>query len=479
MSGPQSIDRPTFLAHLRQSGLLTPGQLEEIEHQLPTINRGRAVARLLVDRGLLTRFQAERLLIGRTAGFILGQYRILDQIGRGGMGRVYKAEHRTMGRVVALKVLAPELMKTDRALELFLREVRAAARLIHPNVVHAYDANESLGRHYLVMEFVDGPNLDHLVRERGPLPVGPACDYIRQAATGLTAAHAIGMVHRDIKPANVLLHRPGSDPDSPGLVKISDFGLARLQAPDTRTTAAGSHAGTILLRENTVMGTPDFLSPEQAKDLHATDIRSDLYSLGCTFYYLLAGRVPFPGGTTLDKLIRHSSEVAEPLSAVRPDLPGGVGAIVRRLMAKDPAARFQTPGELVQALEPHAVGGPIPWAPPAPPQLDDLDDSSERAAVPAKTIAVSPGEMEKVITPSDLHFDVGSNEELPALGNTVPANPALTPLTPPESPPPRRPRPPSGSLPAQYPPSRAVAWATALVCAGLGLVFWLSWLLGG
>ena len=167
-----------------------------------------------------------------------------------------------MKRVVALKVLAPDLMRTERAEALFLREIRAIAQLVHPNIVTAYDANEDDGRYYLVLEYVDGPNLDQLVRKQGPLPVGLACDYIKQAANGLQAAHVLGMLHRDIKPANILVQRRGLQEHSPGLIKISDFGLARLHSPDTSVDAP-NHAGTILAKENTVMGTPDFLSPEQ------------------------------------------------------------------------------------------------------------------------------------------------------------------------------------------------------------------------
>ena len=188
MAAPRQMDRRTLLAHVRQSGLVTGEELARIEKQLPAGDRGRSIARALVERGLLTRFQAERLLVGRTSGFILGQYRVLDQIGRGGMGRVFKAEHRTMGRVVALKVLAPDLLRTDRAQEMFLREVRAAAQLVHPNIVTAYDANEIDGRYFLVLEYVDGPNLEQLVRRQGPLPIGQACDYVRQIAHGLQCA---------------------------------------------------------------------------------------------------------------------------------------------------------------------------------------------------------------------------------------------------------------------------------------------------
>jgi serine/threonine-protein kinase len=403
MTMTQSIDRQTFLAYVRQSGLLSEAELAAVAPQLPETNRGRLIARFLVEKGLLTRFQAERLLAGRTAGFILGQYRILDQLGRGGMGRVFKAEHRAMKRVVALKVLAPELMQTERAQELFEREVRVVASLTHPNIATALDASEVDGRCFLVLEYVDGPNLEQLVRKQGPVAVGLACDYISQAAGGLQAAHLVGMVHRDIKPANLLVQRQGFAADSPGLIKISDFGLARLVSPNP-STAAAHGVGTILTKENTVMGTPDFLSPEQARSLHNTDIRSDVYSLGCTFYFLLTGQVPFPGGQTLEKLIRHSAEQPAPVTQFRSDVPPRVLEILNKMMAKRPADRFQTPAEVAAALEPFAVSGPIPWAPqPQPAPLPDKPPS---------------GEIEQP-DPSD---------ELSALVNTMPVSSSPTPL---------------------------------------------------
>jgi serine/threonine protein kinase len=360
MATSSHVDRNAFLENVRRSGLLTSDQIDDLNDTLPDTERGRVVARTLVERGLLTRFQAEQLLAGRTSGFLLGEYRILDQIGQGGMGRVFKAEHRTLGRLVALKVLAPGLLKTERVQQLFRREARAAARLLHPNIITAFDASQEGARAYLVMEYVDGPNLDQLVRARGPLPVGLACEYVRQIAEGLQYAHRRGMVHRDIKPANILVQPDEHALNGPGTAKLTDFGLARLQESSGRSDA---ELGTILTKANTVMGTPDYIAPEQARSLHKADIRSDLYSLGCTFYFLLTGQVPFPGGQSLEKLVRHASEEIPSVELMRPGVPEPVGAIIRRLMDKEPDARFQTPAELASALEPFCFDTRLTWNP--------------------------------------------------------------------------------------------------------------------
>jgi serine/threonine-protein kinase len=425
MAAPLPVDGKTFLGYLRQSRLLTEEQITGFLGRLAGTDRGRVIARALVDAGLLTRFQAERLLAGRTS-FFLGPYRILEQLGRGGMGRVFKAEHGTMKRLVALKVLAPALLKTERARELFAREVQASARIVHPNVVTAYDATIEESCSFLVLEYIDGPSLEQLVRKGGPVAVGLACDYIRQACSGLHCAFQMGMLHRDIKPANILVQRRGLDAGAPGLIKISDFGLARLHAPDSSDAA---HAGTILTRDNTVMGTPDYLSPEQARNLHKTDIRSDLYSLGCTFYFLLSGRVPFPGGTPIEKLLRHSAEKPTPIATLRADLPPAVAAIVECLLAKHPDDRYQTPAELAEALAPFAVSGPTPW------------DGGSVTNEPAEGAATPTGDLATDVTS---RLDLGSSEELPVLvlkpAAPTPA-PATTPLPPTTVPIPPAPRP--------------------------------------
>lgn len=285
------------------------------------------------------------------------RYRILGELGAGGMGVVYKAEHRIMGRTVALKVMAPHLTARADAVERFRREVTAAARLAHPNIVTAHDADEAGGLHFLVMEYVEGVGLDKLVSRRGPLPVSMACQFARQVALGLQHAFEKGMVHRDIKPANLIVSRKGQ-------VKILDFGLARFARE--QQDAARPAAATA---PNLLMGTPDYLSPEQARNSSAVDTRSDIYSLGGTLYFLLTGSVPFPRATTLiDKLLAHTGEEPTPVQTLRSDVPAELAAVVAKLLAKDPADRFATPADAAAALAPFAkaTGSPIPVPTAAP-----------------------------------------------------------------------------------------------------------------
>lgn len=287
------------------------------------------------------------------------QYRILDRLGEGGMGVVYKAEHRVMDRTVALKVLAPHLTANAAAVDRFRQEVRAAARLLHPNIVVSHDAGEAGGQHFLVMEYVEGISLDRLVSRRGPLAVTMACHFARQVAIGLQHAADKGMVHRDIKPQNLIVTRKGQ-------VKILDFGLARLH----REIEPGAVAGKPLpggTSPNFIMGTPDYLSPEQAKNSSAVDIRSDLYALGCTLYFLLTGKTPFNRASTLiDKLLAHTEEEPPPLSTYRQDVPDGLVQVIAKLMAKKPSDRFATPAEAAAALAPFTKPADAPAAAPAP-----------------------------------------------------------------------------------------------------------------
>jgi formylglycine-generating enzyme required for sulfatase activity/tRNA A-37 threonylcarbamoyl transferase component Bud32 len=265
------------------------------------------------------------------------RYRVTAALGSGGMGAVFKAEHRLMERTVALKVINQKLLDHPQAVERFRREVKAAARLSHPNIVAAFDAEQVGDTHFLVMEYVEGTSLAQVVEQEGPLPVALACDYIRQAALGLQHAHEQGMAHRDLKPHNLMV-----TPN--GLVKILDFGLARL--------ATETAKGPALTQDNVVMGTPDYIAPEQATDARRADIRADIYSLGCTLYHLLSGHPPFPEGTALNKIMAHLEQKPPRLGTIRADMPAELEAVMGKMMAKDPARRYQAPAQVAQALVP-------------------------------------------------------------------------------------------------------------------------------
>jgi serine/threonine protein kinase len=313
------------------------------------------------------------------------RYRVLELLGRGGMGVVYKAEHLLMERPVALKVISHALTDDPGAVERFRREVKGAARLAHPNIVAAYDAEQAGGLHFLVMEYVEGVSLDRVVAEKGCLPVTLACDYARQAALGLQHAFERGMVHRDVKPQNLMLMPNGQ-------IKILDFGLARfaqetvgrVSNPSARTDRLETRPTApidpnALTLTGAVMGTPDYIAPEQINDAHTADVRSDVYSLGCTLYHLLAGQVPFPHGSTLDKLLAHHERRPRPLGELRQDLPAGLIQVVERMMDPNPNRRYQTPAEVAQALAAYTTpeGARLPPAPeevesPRPPWWDRL-----------------------------------------------------------------------------------------------------------
>jgi WD40 repeat protein/serine/threonine protein kinase len=341
----------SLIATVRDCRLLEPSQLDELTHDLqPRLADPRALARELVRRGWLTPYQVNQLAQGRGRRLSLGQYVLLERLGEGGMGEVFKARHRKLGRLVALKIIRKDRLANDLAVKRFCREIQAAAHLEHPNVVRAYDADEADGTHFFAMEYVEGTDLAKLVKQHGPLPVGQACDCVRQAALALQHAFERGMVHRDIKPHNLLLA-------ADGVVKVLDMGLARLSPED----ADGVSSFTTLTQEGAVMGTPDFIAPEQAMDSHTADIRADLYSLGCTSYYLLTGCVPFPRGSALEKLLRHQTEEPRPVEGLRPEVPAAVAAVVRRLMAKRPQDRFQTPAELAAAVA-RAAATPVAHA---------------------------------------------------------------------------------------------------------------------
>jgi serine/threonine protein kinase len=336
---PALPDVATVLAAVGRVGLVEPEELRQFSQETADKPRDALqLARDLIQRGWLTAFQVNQLLQGKEAALHVGPYQLLHRLGEGGMGQVYKARHGRLGRVVALKLIHPQFLCHPSARKRFLREVRSLSLLDHPNIVSAIDAGDEEGKLYLAMQFIEGTDLARLVKEKGAMPIGQACDCVRQAALGLQHAHEHGLVHRDVKPANLLL-----TPD--GTVKILDLGLARL-----RESGEADHSST-LTDTGIAMGTPDYVAPEQITDSKHVDIRADLYSLGCTLYHLLAGQPPFAGGTAGLKVFRQQTEEPEAITALRGDVPAALAAVVQKLMAKRPEERYQSPAEVAAVLD--------------------------------------------------------------------------------------------------------------------------------
>ncbi len=312
----------------------------------------RALARAMLQRGWLTVFQINQLLAGHGRDLVFGPYHVLDRLGQGGQSTVFKARHTKLNWIVALKVIRAELLANSETKRQFLQEMEAMAKLNHENIVQFCDADQAGQTYYCAMEYVAGTDLGKVVALSGPLPAHQAADYIRQTALGLQHAHEHSMVHRDIKPVNLYLT---GDPPGPSLIKILDWGLAGLRPPGATLAEAETARPS-----RGVLGTADYLSPEQAKNPEAVDIRADIYSLGCTFYFLLTGRPPFPGGSLMEKLLRHQHEDPPPVNALCPDVPAALGAIVQRMMAKEPQGRYQTPAAVALALAPFCRMGPMP-----------------------------------------------------------------------------------------------------------------------
>jgi serine/threonine-protein kinase len=346
------VSSGALLDALRQHNLLHTSQVPE----LLALANGRChdvrgLAKTLIQKGWYTVFQMNQVIAGHGQDLCVGPYLVLDRLGKGGQSEVYKAQHLGYNWTVALKVVRAEHLSSPDAANQFLMEMQAMADLDHPNIVQFLDTDKADDRYYCAMEFVDGTDLGKVVRLQGYLPVPHACEYARQTALGLQHAHEFSLIHRDIKPVNLYLTQQRGP-----VIKILDWGLAGLRPPGEEPEHPDPNA-----RPTSILGTADFLSPEQALDPFGVDIRGDIYSLGCTLYYLLSGRPPFDGKTVMQKVVQHQTQEAAPVEALNPEVPLGLAGVLRRMMAKKREDRFQTPAAVALALQPFCrgdVGGP-------------------------------------------------------------------------------------------------------------------------
>ena len=376
MSAPNSSEE--LIQLIRKSGMIDEDKLtaylQRRQHGRGLPADSRDFADEMVREGVLTNFQAEQYLLGKWRGFTIGKYKLLERIGVGGMGQVFLCEHMFMKRRVAVKVLPPAKAEQPAALGRFYREARAAGSLSHANIVRTHDIDQDGNLHFIVMDYVDGTNLLDAVKKFGPLDVRRATHYIRQVANGLDYAFRNGIIHRDIKPGNILIDRQGA-------ARILDMGLARFFTDH-------SDQLTIKYDDKIVLGTADYVAPEQVANSHAVDIRADIYALGATYYYLLAGHPPFPTGTVSQKLLWHRTKEPTPIRQIRPEVPDGLAAILERMMAKDPKARFQTPAQVAAELE-QWVPAVIPL--PRPEEMPQISpaamDGTEMAAPDPEPVA--------------------------------------------------------------------------------------------
>ena len=385
-----------FAVHAVASGLLTNEQVTAFESTLDESGQANdeTLARGLVREGLLTRWQAAKIWAGRTTGFFAGQYKLLDLLGEGGMGKVYRAEHTFMRREVALKVLPPSKIRHRQTMARFVREVHATAALTHPNIVTVFDAGQHGKIVYMAMELVRGMNLAEFVKARGRMDVPSAVDVVVHVAEALDHAHRTGIVHRDIKPQNIMLSDQGA-------VKVLDMGLVRLldMEGERPGDAPGVRDDDLVTADGQVCGTLAFIAPEQARNAGAADIRSDIYSLGCTFYYLLSGVHAFAGKTPSEILTRKILSGPRPIEELVSEIPPNLAAVVMRMMAKQAEDRYPNPRELLAALQ--------PWCDSAAPKLVIAGADADATLDWLKPSEPSPAD------PEDPLAWLGSEESLP------------------------------------------------------------------
>jgi eukaryotic-like serine/threonine-protein kinase len=343
--------RDQFLTLLAKSNLLSAPALRSAveEYKLTAIENPTEIARCLIKQGLLTRYQAEQLLGGRERGLLIDHYRVLELLGFGGMGRLYLAEEIESQKLVALKVLNEKYRHETGILLRLKLEADAGRQLQHPHIVRTIEFHDTGAICYLAMEFISGINLLELLALKGPLPWPQVCDYMRQAAIALQHAHDLGIIHRDVKAENLLVTKQGD-------VKLLDFGLALL--PDQ----ADSEFSLSMIFGHDCIGTPDYIPPEQSVDAQTVTPLADQYSLGCTMFYLLAGRLPFVKPTGVEKIRAHRQEKAPSVKSVVPDIPDRIAAIVEKLLMKNPDNRFQSMNELVRVLTPLSESQPLDFS---------------------------------------------------------------------------------------------------------------------
>jgi serine/threonine protein kinase len=376
MSVPNSVEE--LIQLIRKSGMIEESKLSGYM-QRRQFARGlppdvRDFADEMVRDGVMTYFQSEQFLLGKWRGFTIGKYKLLERVGVGGMGQVFLCEHMFMKKRLAIKVLPPAKAEQPAALGRFYREARAAGSLEHPNIVRTHDIDQDGNLHFIVMDYVDGPNLLDVVKKYGAMELGRAVSYTRQVAIALDYAFRSKIIHRDIKPGNVLIDRKG-------VARILDLGLARF---------INDHSDQLTLKfdDKIVLGTADYVAPEQVANSHAVDIRADIYAMGATLYFLLAGHPPFPTGTVSQKLLWHRTKEPTAIRAIRPELPDGLAAIVAKMMSKDPKARYQTPAQVAAELE--------AWVPPVvilpgPEEMPQLSPAATEGAGGEVDLEERPG----------------------------------------------------------------------------------------
>jgi eukaryotic-like serine/threonine-protein kinase len=437
-----------YCSLLSKSKLMPPEEVDAVHRRWKDETGGgnenvEAFSKFLVSRRVLTPWQAAMVQRGRADGFFLERYKILDQIGKGQMGGVYKAVH-SLGQMVALKILPASRARDARVLGRFQREARLLTQLDHPNVVRAFHVGESAGRHFIVMEFLEGETLDEVLVRRKKLPVGEAVRLVRQTLDGLQHLHSRNMVHRDLKPSNLMILPSGvkgADTTWESTIKILDIGLGRELFDES---APEGLIDTQITVEGAVVGTPDYMAPEQAKDARSADIRADIYSLGCVLYRTITGRTPFPDTNIMTQMLRHATENPLPLANFA-EVPPGLQQVLDKLIAKRPEDRYQTPAEGAEALKRFQTTGV--GSEPAKPDMTPAFQQwleSEAQAMPSSPLPSEGSKPNASLRP-------GTNPAAP-----LPPQPKSPPKAPPASPKP--PAPSRQPVPLSGPPPGAPAY---------------------